>query len=335
MAEFKQWRNENRTPLKDVIPLDTPYNIGVDVSTYCNARCIYCAHSKKNHGVYEGNMSMELFQKVLEEVKQFPSKLKCMELFGFGEPFCNPKLEKMVAKAKSADIADKINITTNGLLFTPERIDALVNAGIDIIRVSLQGLDAETYKKVCGVDVDFDKFINNLTYLYEHRGTSNVRMKIADVALADVPDGKEKFIDMFGPIADTIFVEHIIPMFSAVDYSGIDSDIYKNAVFGRENVKQNEIHKVCHFPFYRLRISLDGGVYASCCDTPNDILYGNINDKHLKDIWQGSIRTSFLKMQLKGDRFKHPVCKNCMLPNDITTEADIIDPYAEEILNRF
>lgn len=38
MAEYRQWREENRTYLKDVVPLDTPYNIKVEVSSLCNAR---------------------------------------------------------------------------------------------------------------------------------------------------------------------------------------------------------------------------------------------------------------------------------------------------------
>lgn len=62
MADFRYWREENRTFLKDVIPLDTPYNIGIEASSLCNANCIYCAHSTHNHGVYEGNMSLELLE---------------------------------------------------------------------------------------------------------------------------------------------------------------------------------------------------------------------------------------------------------------------------------
>ena len=54
MAEYRQWRNENRTYLKDVIPLDTPYNLKVEVSSLCNAKCVYCAYSKPDHGVFEG-----------------------------------------------------------------------------------------------------------------------------------------------------------------------------------------------------------------------------------------------------------------------------------------
>lgn len=334
MAEFKQWRNEDRTCLKDVIPLDTPYNLMAEASTYCNARCVYCAHSKKDHGVYEGNMSLVLFQKVLDDLKQFPRKLKVMEMFNFGEPLCNMNLEKMVAMAKAAGVAEKINMTTNGLLLTHSRADALVAAGIDIIRVSLQGLDGESYKKMCGVNVDFDKFLSNLAYLYEHRGNSSVRMKIADMAIAGLPDGEQRFRDMFGPIADTIFVERILPIYASVDYSAIGHNVYENAMNGRENVRQSVIHKVCHRPFYRLRVAPDGGVYAACCDAPNDIYYGSIYTNDLKTIWGGVQRKSFLRMQLKGERFKHPVCRSCMLPNDITNEADILDPYAQEILKR-
>lgn len=60
MVETRYWREENRTFLKEVIPLDTQYNIGIEVSSLCNARCVYCAYSRRDHGVYEGNMPMDL-----------------------------------------------------------------------------------------------------------------------------------------------------------------------------------------------------------------------------------------------------------------------------------
>ncbi len=160
-------------------------------------------------------------------------------------------------------------------------------------------------------------------------------MKIADVAIADIPDGERRFKEIFGPIADSIFVERIIPMYSIIDYDKIDSGIHERAIYGRENVVQKEIHKVCHRPFYRLRVASDGKVTAACCDTPNDICYGNINSQHLTEIWESERHKNFLRMHLEGRRFKHPVCRTCMLPNDITTQEDVLDPYAEEILGRF
>lgn len=159
-------------------------------------------------------------------------------------------------------------------------------------------------------------------------------MKIADVAIAGVSNGRERFEQIFGSIADSIFIETIIPMYADVDYSTIDESIYQKSINGRENVEQKEIHKVCNRPFYRLRVAADGKVTAACCDIPNDFYYGNIYEESLVDIWNGNKRRDLLKMQLEGERFLHPICKECTIPNDITTEADILDPWAEELLKK-
>ncbi|SHK69791.1 Radical SAM superfamily protein [Selenomonas ruminantium] len=130
---------------------------------------------------------------MIEEIHRFPRKIRLIETYSFGEPLCNPHLEEMIAIIRQEEIAEKINFTTNGLLFTPKRVDALMVAGVDTIRISLQGLSAEMYDEMCGVNVRFEKFLNNLCYLYEHRGKCKIRMKIADVALKDIPDGEKRF----------------------------------------------------------------------------------------------------------------------------------------------
>ena len=255
-------------------------------------------------------------------------------MFGFGEPLCNLDFVEMIRKVRETRRFETIDFTTNGLLFTPSRIDEIIAAGVDTIRISLQGLDADTYQRVCGVKMDFDRFVVNLRYLYEHKENCKIRMKIADIAIKDLVNKEKALEKMFGGISDSIFIESIIPMFASVDYYKIDVDIEKNALYGRENVKQKQVHKVCHRPFYRMLIRANGDVTAACCDCLNDIVYGNIKESHLVDIWNGQKRKAFLKMQLEGKRFLHPVCKRCMLPNDITNEADILDPWAEEILDR-
>ena len=150
MAEMKYWREENRTMLKDVVPLDTPYNIGIEVSSLCNIRCVYCAHSTKNHGLYEGNMTWELFERIIRDIKEFPQKIRLIETYSFGEPLCNPDLAKMIAYIRQNDICEKINFTTNGLLMTPQRADEILATGVDTIRVSLQGINAGMYKNKSG-----------------------------------------------------------------------------------------------------------------------------------------------------------------------------------------
>ena len=334
MAEFRQWRDENRTALHKVIPLDTPYNLSIEVSSLCNAGCVYCAHSREDHGQFEGNMPDELFEKILFDMKDFSHQIKKVSMFGFGEPLCNRKLPKMILAVRKMGGVQEIDLTTNGILLTREYTDQLLDAGIDTIRISLQGLDSEAYRKICNVKIDFDEFIDNLRYLYEQRGSTRVRMKIADIAIRNVTDGEKRYEDIFGPIADSIFIEHIMPIYSNVDYDGIDENIKIEAKNGREKIEQTQINKVCHRAFYRCRVRTDGRVTAACCDSTQDVTFGNVYNENLVDIWNGKRRKDFLIKLLKGERFQITECRYCMMPNDITTEDDLLDGWAEEILSR-
>lgn len=335
MAEFRQWRETDRVYLKDVVPLETPYNVALELSSFCNLRCVYCAHSIK-HGQYEGNMTDELIDKILNDLSEFPTKIKKVNLFGFGESLCHPKFPEIVGKVSKADIADAVEFTTNGVLLTKDRIDRMMKygGGISTIRISLQGIDAQAYKKFGGMDIDFEQFLSNLKYLYQQRGNMKVRMKVADIALKGVPDGEERFRDIFGGMADSIYIEHILPIYAGMDYDGIDEDINKNVLDGRMHVHQEKINKVCHRAFYRMRVRADGDVTAACCDATQDVRYGNVWNDSLYNIWNGEVHRAFLRLQLEGKRFEHSYCKYCVMPNDIATEADLLDPWADEILGK-
>jgi len=59
-----------------------------------------------------------------------------------------------------------VEIITNGLLLTPETSRKLIDAGITNINISVQGVSKERYKETCGVEIDFDEYVKNLSYLY-------------------------------------------------------------------------------------------------------------------------------------------------------------------------
>ncbi len=334
MSEYKSWRNTERVWLKDVVPLDTPFNLHLDISAVCNARCVYCGQSKTPGKTM---MSMELFERVIEQAKAFPQKLKVLDLYYTGESLCNPLFPAMVSKAHDADVAEKIGFTTNGILFTKEKIDAIIAGGINEIRISIQGLDATAYQRVCGVHIDYDAFINRLRYLYEHKQQAKVRIKIADVALKGVPEGEKIFKERFGSMADSIFIERIVPLYQDVNYDALDKGIREHAQDGRYAVEQHRANKVCYRPFIKLLVATNGDICAACCDhiSGRDKVYGNIYKETLVEVWQGSVHRDFMKMQLRGERFQHPLCRNCIVPNDIVNERDRLDPFADEVLKRF
>ena len=74
-------------------------------------------------------------ERILRDSKEFPNRYKVMEMFSFGESLCNPNLPELINMAKKADVAEKINFTTNGLLLTEKKIDELtLKEASDIIQ---------------------------------------------------------------------------------------------------------------------------------------------------------------------------------------------------------
>ena len=183
-------------------------------------------------------MTMDLFQRAVDQAKEFPDRIKKFELYFFGEPLCNPLLPQMIAYARKADVAETIDFTTNGLLFSKEKVDELVANGMpDTIRISLQGLDEEAYFRIAGAKIDFNRMLENLRYLYQHKGSCKIAMKVADIALKKYPDGKERFEKTFGEVADTLFIETIIPIYADVDY---------NVLIRESGIMQQEDARVLH-----------------------------------------------------------------------------------------
>jgi MoaA/NifB/PqqE/SkfB family radical SAM enzyme len=159
-------------------------------------------------------MTFDTYRRYVDNISEYVhsltkgERIKVLAFSGYGETLFNPQLPEMITYVKNADIAEKIKIFTNGILLTNDLSDALLEAGLDILNVSLQGIDVHNYKEICNCSIDFKRLIDNIKYFYEHRRTCYVYLKIADVALKD-DAAKNQFTKIFSPLADEINIERI------------------------------------------------------------------------------------------------------------------------------
>jgi MoaA/NifB/PqqE/SkfB family radical SAM enzyme len=108
----------------------------VEVSSQCNAACVYCPTALYRKWGSNLLMSMETYGRLLPAF----SRARLVFLQGWGEPFLNPDFFEMVRRAKAAGC--QVGTTTSGMLLDKAGCARLVQSGVDVIALSLAGCSA-------------------------------------------------------------------------------------------------------------------------------------------------------------------------------------------------
>ena len=92
-----------------------------------------------------------------------------------GEPFLNKNLATMIRYAKDSGRVPYIDTTTNASLMTPERLGPVLDAGLDKINISVDGMNREQYLEFTGFDFDFEAFVRHVRWLYANKGDTEAQ----------------------------------------------------------------------------------------------------------------------------------------------------------------
>jgi len=321
---------ENRTKLETVIPLEVPFVIFVDPSDVCNFHCKFCPTGDiplmKKVGRSLKAMDFDLYKKVIDDICQFEKPIKVLRLYKDGEPLLNPRLADMIKYAKDRGCAEKIDTTTNASLLTPEKSLAIIEAGLDRINISIEGVSAEQYLDFSDYKIDFDKLVENIRYFYEHKKNCEIIVKIPGDGLS--AEDRDKFYQIFGDIADGVFVEHVMSCWSGFELK----DLEVNQDVGIYGQPIKEV-LVCPYVFYSFSINSDGSASLCFLDWARKLIIGDVAKQSVKEIWQGEKLREYQKMFLRKERKDHPICGQC---GQLThAMPDDIDEHAEDILKKY
>ena len=325
-------RETNRTRLETVIPLETPFVLHIETTNACNFKCKFCTNHDdalfEKLGIKRGFMTQQVFEKLIDDCKRFPNKIKRIYFHLGGEPLLHKKLIQLIDYAKNAQVADELVMFTNGSLLTEELGTRLARAGLDYIQISVEGVTPEKYEEVTGCKIDYDRFLAGIAHLYHEKPSSlTLHAKILDCGLSE--EEKQKFYRDFSGISDECYIEHLLDF--------CPSDVMDTTLgYGQTTTQEGralEERIVCTQPFYVASVYYDGSVAGcSCGDWRRSLIMGNILEDSFYDIWNGPKYQEFRKMQLRGGRKKCLACSDC---KGILNQLDDIDPYRLDLLKKF
>lgn len=316
-----------RSNLGEALPLEQPYVLLVDPSSLCNLRCKWCPSGYdaliSETGRSQQIMKLELFEKLVEQASEFNEPFKVLRMYKEGEPLVNPLFPEMIKLAKDSKYFKRIDTTTNGVLLNKELNRRIINAGIDQINISVNGVSEDQIYKHTGRHINFDDYVNNIKDLYNNKSDCTIYIKsIKDVLTIEE---QNRFFDIFGEMADRVFLERLSPAWPAFDVS-MSGYNYKDVGNYEQPVEKRE---VCPYIFYIMVINADGTVSTCVGDWKHHQIVGNINEKSIKQIWQGDVQRRYQIEHLRKNKDCFEMCKEC---NVITHGCyDNIDDYSIKI----
>jgi MoaA/NifB/PqqE/SkfB family radical SAM enzyme len=115
----------------------------IEPTVACNLDCITCFRNAWEQPI--GRMSDETFEHILAGLKAL-DPIPSVYFGGIGEPLFHPKTVEWVARVKELGV--KVELITNGTILTEKKSRELVDSGLDILWVSMDGASPETYADV-------------------------------------------------------------------------------------------------------------------------------------------------------------------------------------------
>ena len=281
---------------------DVPYPpryLQIETTSHCNLKCPMCFHSFKAKKRVDGYMSLALYRKIIDEVKDYIFRVS---LHHRGEPLLHSQLGTMIKMASERGV--KTNIHTNATLLTKKKSEELLESGLDEMHFSFDGEDKNTFEKMrrpANYERTLENIVNFLKLKKKYK-TSKPRVEIQVLKpYTSIRESNKGLRHIFRGLPVDVFSTGIL-FNSGGDFK---KEIETKIVTPRSS------YAPCNTIWSDAVIDWDGKVPACCRDYDNDYVLGNVKDAPFLEIWNNE-KMRDLRKRLIERRYKEiDLCRDC------------------------
>ena len=271
----------------------------VEASSVCNQACYFCPVSTNRRDAE--SMSLEFYERVVEQVAQFRETLDGVFMINYNEPTVDPRFLDQVKILTKHGLKAAVNTNGNGLM--PSVVDEVMKlGGLGYLSVNLSTIDKENYIRDRGRD-HLDKVLRNLDYV------KNLPLA-AQMDIAVLGEEDEEHERQFDGISKRFEGSHFtVKKFPIMNRGGWIEKGNRppeaiRELGGCENLGSRPIEHV--------HINPKGECIMCCQDYGNDYVIGDLRESDLADILSGdkaaTIRRQVYGMEEAPDDF---LCRRC------------------------
>ncbi len=288
---------------------DIPINIELELISRCNARCNFCPI--QNMARIGNTMTDDVLDRTLALAKALPASL--VYLCGVGEPLLYKNIASVVRRI-STEIGCPVGVNSNGQLLDGTRFRALLDAGLSMVNVSINGTSSGVYAEHMKY-LDRDQVTQNLEEI--------LRIKPEAVSLQAVVTQKNHhelpgLVDYWSSRGVRVFTFNecsnksgFLEGYDELRYNDMPSLAKRMAALDTDAwisfnscsfaVKQTE-SPLCRVPLNFLSVDVSGNLLHCMHDFAGETSYGRF-----ADFAPGEVRD----LMLRRVNARPPICTGC------------------------
>ncbi|HPS59412.1 MAG TPA: radical SAM/SPASM family putative metalloenzyme maturase [Spirochaetota bacterium] len=125
--------------------LSYPSRVYLETTTRCNLLCEMCVKQSSGGGIVDGDFDMGM----MPAIEPVLCNINTLILSGIGEPVLYPDLETLIRYASRRMMNDsRIGFQTNGMLVSRDKAMSLVEAGLNLVCVSMDASTPGTFSAI-------------------------------------------------------------------------------------------------------------------------------------------------------------------------------------------
>ena len=273
-----------------------PLYINVEPTNACNLKCYTCSIDRSRE---RGYMDLDLFRSIIDQAME--SGVYEVALFLGGEPLLHKDLPYMVEYTVAKGL--EARVYTNACMLTREKSEALLDAGLDFLGLSIDGDNREEYEFM-RPGADFEQVMENsliFLKLKQERGLKKPYVSVQMLKLRDNPRQEP----------DPAFVARF-------DGLPIDEFSVRNPHDWRGEVGYLDAEKENRGKYYpclvfwsAMSIAWDGRVVGCSADLNGRFILGDVREKSIMEIWNDEPMRRHRRLLKEGRYRELPLCADC------------------------
>jgi MoaA/NifB/PqqE/SkfB family radical SAM enzyme len=234
-------------------------------------------------------MDEGLFTRIIDECAA--NDCREVHLHNFGEPLLDRRLEDKIRYSKQRGI-QKVKIFTNGSLLSASRSLSLIEAGLDEIKISMDGATKEEFERI-RVPLKFDRVVQNVKRLIgvKRLKQSPIRVCVACCSTSDMEATMRQ-------------LEGIVDRFAFGKLHNWGGD--------GQQAAGGKVRKPCSRLWRTFTILASGEVALCCLDYEGQKVLGRVSREHsIRDIWHSPAYREVRRLHRQGRQDEISLCRHC------------------------